>query len=339
MVPTFANQATGWITSLDNTATAQLIAGVLAQDDCAVFRLQGAQDIVLGSDYIRGPKFRLYELGYLNNFDVGYYLATANFSDIAAMGAQPIALLSVVRYPKSMPLNEFKAVIEGIRSGCDAVGARNVGGDIGTAERLILSAAAIGTVEPGHALYRTGALEGDVLCVTGYTGVAGAAQQYLYSLDKESHRLAGELEDTLVQSWKRPRALIKQGRIMSRSGAVTSCQDSSDGLKAAIESLATASKVGFSLYETDLPIAPVVKAVAESLRIQELDLVFGDSVDFQLVFTVAPQNIAALQKEFERSELKFSPIGVATKNPEIILRRRNGTIDALPGEAWRHGIQ
>jgi thiamine-monophosphate kinase len=339
VVPTFANETTDWITSLDNTATAQLIAGVLAQDDCAVFHLEGAQDLVLGSDYIRGPKFRLYELGYLNNFDIGYYLATANFSDVAAMGAQPIALLSVVRYPKSMPLNEFKAVIEGIRSGCDAVGARNVGGDIGTAERLILSAAAIGTVEPGQALYRIGAVEGDILCVTGYTGVAGAAQQYLYSLDGKSCTLPGGIEDILLQSWKRPTALIKQGRVMSRSKIVTSCQDSSDGLKAAIESLATASKVGFLVYEADLPIAPVVRAVAAGLNIQELDLIFGDSVDFQLVFTVAPQNIAALQKEFGRSELAFFPIGVATRSSEVTLHRRDGTNGALPGEAWRHAIE
>ncbi len=56
---------------------------------CSSVSVEGAQEIVLGSDYVRGPKFRLYELGYLDDHDVGYYLAMANFSDIAAMGGAP----------------------------------------------------------------------------------------------------------------------------------------------------------------------------------------------------------------------------------------------------------
>lgn len=98
----FADQAKGWSTRLSEGEQTDLLVGADAQDDCAVFRIQGTQDLVLGSDYVRGPKFRLYELGYLNDYDIGYYLAMANFSDIAAMGAQPIALLSVIRYPRTM---------------------------------------------------------------------------------------------------------------------------------------------------------------------------------------------------------------------------------------------
>src|ERR1700677_1411344 len=95
VIPELADESEGWQASLANGADARLIAGALAQDDCAIFQLRGDQDLVLGSDYVRGSKFHLYELGYLSNFDIGYYLAMANFSDIAAMGAQPIALLSV----------------------------------------------------------------------------------------------------------------------------------------------------------------------------------------------------------------------------------------------------
>ena len=128
VAPTFADESEGWEAELNNGSVAKLIAGVLAQDDCAVFGLRGSQDLVLGSDYIRGSQFRLYELGFLDNFDIGYYLASANFSDIAAMGAQPIALLSVIRYPKAMPDSEFQRILQGIQAACKEVGARNVGG-------------------------------------------------------------------------------------------------------------------------------------------------------------------------------------------------------------------
>lgn len=337
IVPTFADESEGWETSLANGANAKLIAGVLAQDDCAIFQLHGDQDLVLGSDYVRGSKFRLYELGYLDNFDIGYYLAMANFSDIAAMGAQPVALLSVIRYPKDLPDEEFEAVIKGIQSGCLEVGARNVGGDIGTAERIILSAAAIGVIEPGTALQRKGARDGDILCITGYTGIAGAAQKYFYDLEEGEHDFPSEVENRLISAWRRPQALIRQGRLLSSSKMVTSCQDSSDGLKAAIESLATASGVGFMVEEHKIPIAPVVEAVCKLRNLDPLQIIFGDSVDFQLVFTVSPAKVTELDEMFRAANLELFQIGKATRDPEVYIVSQDGTSSPLPGEAWRHG--
>jgi thiamine-monophosphate kinase len=332
----FADQAEGWFTRLDGGEKAELVAGADAQDDCAVFRMHGSQELVLGSDYVRGAKFRLYELGYLTDYDVGYYLAMANFSDIAAMGAQPLALLSVVRYPRSMPDDDFKSVVQGIRDACDVVGAPNVGGDIGTAERLILSGSAIGVVEPGRSLLRRGARVGDRLCVTGFTGLAAAAQQYFGNLDVGGTRLPVAGEERLLAAWKRPQALIRQGRCLSASGVVTSCQDSSDGLKAGIQSLAAHSGVGFIVEETELPVADLVTEIAELSGSAAVDMILGDSVDFQLIFTVAPEDVPPLRDRFQAEGLSFFEIGSATADLRVGLRRRGGTIEELPGVAWRH---
>lgn len=334
--PLFADQRAGWSTRLAGGEHTRLLAGADAQDDCAVFRLDGAQELVLGSDYVRGPKFRLYELGYLDDYDVGYYLAMANFSDIAAMGAQPIALLSVIRYPRTMPDAAFRSVVEGIRAACDQVGAPNVGGDIGTAERLILSASAVGVVEPGRSLRRDGARPGDRLCVTGHTGVAAAAQKYFGVLDSGDTRLPVPHEERLLAAWKRPRALVPQGRLLSGSGAVTSCQDSSDGLKAGVQSLAVRSDVGFVVDEDALPVADLVTEIAALGDIDPVGLILGDSVDFQLIFTVAPDGIDRLRAAFAARDLTFFEIGEATEERRVVLRRRDGTDTGLPGTAWRH---
>jgi thiamine-monophosphate kinase len=61
--------------AVSETASAQLLEGADAQDDCAVFRLDGSQELVVGSDYVRGPKFRMYKFGLLNEYDLGYYVA------------------------------------------------------------------------------------------------------------------------------------------------------------------------------------------------------------------------------------------------------------------------
>ncbi|RCG31531.1 thiamine-phosphate kinase [Sphaerisporangium album] len=335
----FAGQSKNWSTRLSGGEEVELKVGADAQDDCAVFHLDGQQDIVLGSDYVRGAKFMLYELGHLNEYDVGYYLAMANFSDIAAMGANPIALLSVIRYPRTMTDDTFRAVINGINDACDRVGAPNVGGDIGTAERLILSGAAVGVIESGRALLRSGARPGDRLCVTGYTGIAAAAQKYFGVLKPEGASVEDEKERLLLSSWQRPLARIQEGRCLSTSGCVTSCQDTSDGLKATIESISTSSNVGFVVDERAIPVSDLVAAVSALPGAPPTaDLIFGDSVDFQLTFTVQPTELERLRQMFRGTGLSFHEIGWATEDPAVLLRRASGAMETLPGSPWRHNI-
>jgi len=331
IVPLFGHQLDDFdqVTWKDQSRV-DLIAGVDAQDDCAVFRFHGDHELVVGSDYVRGPKFRLYEMGYLDEYDLGYYLVAANLSDIAAMGARPIGLLSVVRYPPDMTDEVFRRVLEGIRDACAFAGCLNVGGDIGGAERLILSASALGVCPAGGSLLRTGAKPGDAICLTAPTGFAGAAMAYLRAGIPDD-RIDEEYLETLLASWRRPEARVASGLALSGSGVVTSCQDTSDGLKAALEGVAQAGSVGVEVYERKLPVPAAVTAVAEHLDLDPLAIVLGDSVDFELVFTVPADRLDALTRR-----LDFSEIGVVTEDRNVVLVREDGTRAGLPGKAWRH---
>lgn len=320
---------------LSDQTTATLTAGVDAQDDCAVFRMTGEQELVVGSDYVRGPKFRMYEMGLLNDYDVGYYLVAANVSDVAAMGARPIGVVSVVRYPPDMTDETFAEVMHGIRDACDQFAAPNVGGDIGGAERLILSGTALGVCRPGHALYRHGARPGDVVCLTGPTGIAGAAMSYFRSGTTSTH-VEENFRDVLLASWTRPQARVLEGVCLGESGLVSSCQDTSDGLKAALESIAEASGVGIVVTETQVPLTPEVIAVAECLDIPAETFVFGDSVDFELVFSIRRADLDSLRNLFDTHGLTFFPIGEVTSAPDVTLRKADGARTPLPGVAWRH---
>lgn len=316
-------------------SSVSLIADAASQDDCAIFRIDEPVDIVASSDYVRGPKFHLYELGLLDEYDLGYYLATANFSDVAAMGARPIGLLSVVRYPKTMSDSTFEMVLSGIRDSCASVDAPNVGGDIGSAERLILSATALGVCPQNRALVRTGAEEGDAIYITGATGVAGAALQY-FSADKIDPTVEQEYRWNLLSSWKRPAAKIRHGMLLGRLGTTTSCIDTSDGLKAAIDTLTSRSRLGARILESAIPVRPEVAAVATHLQREPLNIVFGDSVDFQLAFTVRSENhdeFLSFLEEFEEKPIK---LGVITREPNVWLERLDGSLTPLPGQPWRH---
>lgn len=226
--------------------------------------------------------------------------------------------------------------MQGIHAACTDVGAPNVGGDIGTAERLILSAAAVGVVESGRSLLRSGARPGDRLCVSGHTGIAASAQQYFGHLDVAGARVSAAKEAALLAAWKRPQALVDYGRCLSTSARVTSCQDSSDGLKAGIQSIAALSDVGFVVDEGALPVADIVAEIAELSGSDLTSLILGDSVDFELVFTAAPEDVPALREMVQARGLDLFEIGTATEALDVVLRRRDGSLSELPGRAWRH---
>jgi thiamine-monophosphate kinase len=119
---------------------------------------------------------------------------------------------------------------------------------------------------------------------------------------------------------------------------VTSCQDTSDGLKAGVQSLAAASGVGFVVEENALPVADIVTEVAGLTEGDLTSVILGDSVDFQLVFTVAEDGASRLSKIFADAGLQFFDIGYATEELHVRLRRAHGREEELPGAPWRHAI-
>jgi thiamine-monophosphate kinase len=316
-------------------SSATLLAGADAQDDCAVFGLQGEQDLVVGSDYVRGPKFRLFEYGLLNEYDLGYYLVAANVSDIAAMGAQPIGLLSVVRYPPTMTDVTFQEVMQGIHDACRKFKTPNVGGDIGGAERLILSATALGVCRSGGSLLRSGAQVGDLVCLTGPTGKAGAAMAY-FRAGKTEENIEKSHRADLLAGWTRPQARVSAGIVLGKSGVVTSCQDTSDGLKATLECIASASNKGISVLERQLKISEAVKDVCQLLELDPIATTMGDSVDFELVFTVSEDDYELLRKQLEDTNSDIHPIGIVSADRGVHLETSSGQRKPLPGKAWRH---
>jgi thiamine-monophosphate kinase len=320
---------------LDNGSTATNILGVSDQDDCSAYSLSGEQTLVFGSDYVRGPKFSLYENGHIGNYDIGWYLAGANLSDIAAMGAKPLGLTSVVRYPREMPENEFAQVMRGIRDCCREHGTQNVGGDIGTAERLILCGSAIGVVEPGGLLRRSRAAPGQVVILTGSTGLAGAAMKYGSRYTPEQSEQCSEFQ-RLITKWRRVQPRFGHARILSRFGAeVGACVDTSDGLRGALEEVCKRSSVGIVIEDSLVPRDPGVELLAGILGLDVLETIFGDSVDFELLATVSEQAWPLIREALQSEGLAVHMIGTVIEGDTSKLQA-NGMLSSIPGTAWRH---
>lgn len=309
-------------------------------DDCAVYDLPGNLSLLVGMDFVRGTGFKLFQEKYLNYFDIGYYLVVANLSDIAAMGGAPIGLTTVVRYPASLEDADFIQVIEGIKEAASYYHTPIVGGDIGGYEEMVLAASAFGIADRNTYLKRRGTLEGDVLCLTGSIGLASTALVYFTRARSGEFSLAEEEEQLLLNSWRRPVARIAEGLALARSGTVHACQDVSDGLKATIDQLGQASTISFEIYEAQLPVHPVTTKVASFLQVDPLAVALGASVDFQLLFTVAPQDLPIVEAALQALSCPCHVIGrtIAASETSRLLRR-DGGISAIPGTAWDQQVE
>ncbi len=305
-------------------------------DDCAVYDLPGNLSLVVGMDFIRGTKFTLFREKYLNYFDIGYYLVIANLSDVAAMGATPIGLTTVVRYPDTLKDADFAEIIQRIKEAASLYHTPIVGGDIGGYVEVVLAATAFGIAESGKYLKRRGTVETDVLCVTGYLGLPSTALVYFTRAKPAGLNLPDDEEEMLLRSWKRPIAHIAEGVALASLGIVHACQDVSDGGKATIGQLASTSRVSFEIYEESLPIHPVTLKVAHYLKVDPVALALSVSVDFQLMFTVPKICFEQVRETFQDipgSSLFLLGIAIPESVPSRLVRR-SGTISPIPGTAW-----
>ncbi len=314
------------------------VIGLPHLDDCAVIALPGEYDLVVGTDFIRGPAFDLFAQAHmLTWFDLGYFLVGANLSDIAAMGATPIGVLDVVRYDERMTEADAIDCIKGMQQACAAAGCALLGGDTGGYTVPVLSASALGYCPKGRCLLRSNGRPDDVLMLAGYTGVAGAARGY-FSSRLGARGLAVEQQTHLLDAWRRPVPQLVQGQLLVREQLSRCAIDTSDGLKAAIQQIAASSHLQARIDLTSIPIDPVVKQVAHLAGVSPYDLALSDSPDFRLVFTVSRQDADRVLRTFRGNGWPLWAIGRLVTTDSVSHAGTAVTEDGgnLPGIPWDH---
>ena len=166
--------------------------------------------------------------------DIGGKAAARNLADVAAMGATPVALLVGLATPGDLPVAWARDLVSGITAECARTGATVVGGDVSSADTIMLAVTALGDLAGREPVTRAGARPGDLLAVTGVLGHAAAGLALLG---------AGLAEPAaLVRAYRWPRPPYQAGPEAAALGA-TSMIDISDGLVADTGHVAQASGV------------------------------------------------------------------------------------------------
>ncbi|MEA1869752.1 MAG: thiamine-phosphate kinase [Euryarchaeota archaeon] len=243
-------------------------------EDCAVIDLADSEYLVATTDMFHRTTDFPEEM---SAWQIGWMSAAGTLSDIAAMGAHPCGLLISMGLP-DLPPAFVESMIEGMSACARECGTAIIGGDTDSHQELTISGTALGRVRKDQILRRRGAQVGDLVCVTGHLGTAGAGMRAL--------ELGVAADDPVaVKTLFEPTPRIAEGIRLAESKAVTSMMDNSDGLSESLYQLAEVNGCGFTIQADSLPVLPVLDTG------KDLELALYAGGDFELLFTVAPERL------------------------------------------------
>lgn len=300
-------------------------------DDCALIRIKPGEEIAITTDLsIAGRHFRL---EWHPPEVVGHRTLARGLSDIAAMGARPVAAFLSLGLPRELTLKKGNRPpwIDGFLDGFLALAAKHktplAGGDLAQSPLAAADIVLVGAVPRAKALLRSGARPGDLLYVTGALGGAAAGLDQLKKRNPKTpsrDAKASNPGDGLAQHlWPQPR--IPQGLWLSRRGAATAAIDISDGLSTDLDHLCVESEVSAEVVAASLPVYPGA-SLEEALHGGE---------DYELLFSATagtriPRRIA---------NVPVTPIGRIVKaralQPRIVLLTSTGR-QPLSCRGWQH---
>ena len=293
-------------------------------DDCALLAPSPGHQIAISSDML--VEDRHFFAGADPRM-LGHKSLAVNLSDLAAMGARPVAFTLALSLPKADP-----AWLEGFSSGlfalADAHDCELIGGDT-TKGPLNICITVFGELRPGHALRRAAARAGDDIWISGTLGDARLALAGYWkelALDPSLHERAA-----LRMHMPSPRVAL--GMALARVPIAHAALDISDGLVGDLGHILAASQVGATLDADALPAGPVLARQAIALR-RRFTAAGGD--DYELCFTAPVENREAVLEAGRESGTAVTRVGRIEAEPGLRLVDAEGKPLDLGLKGWDH---
>lgn len=275
-------------------------------DDCAVLSYPNSEVLVTTDMLMEGVHF---DLTYIDLEHLGYKSAMVNISDIFAMNGTPRQLTVSLAVSKRFTVEDMEQFYNGLRLACDKWHVDIVGGDTTSSYTgLAISITCIGETKKEDIVYRNGAKETDLICVSGDLGAAYMGLQLLereksvyYSQVDEAKRkgdkkalesLAQFQPDFAGKEYLLQRQLRTEARgdIIEKLRAAgirpTAMMDISDGLSSELMHICKQSHVGCRIFEKQIPIDYQTAVMAEELNMNVTTCALNGGEDYELLFTI-----------------------------------------------------
>ena len=304
-------------------------------DDAAVLSYPSDKQVLVTTDILlEGVHF---DLTYVPLKHFGYKAAAVNFSDIYAMNGTPRQITVTLGVSKRFSVEDMEQLYAGIRLACEVYGVDVVGGDTTSSlTGLTISITCIGEADADKVVYRNGAKETDLICVSGDLG---AAYMGLQLLEREKAVLRGNTDmqpdfsgkEYLLERQLKPEARKDIIQKLAEAGIrPTAMMDISDGLSSELMHICKQSHAGCRIYEEHIPIDYQTAVMAEEFNMNLTTCALNGGEDYELLFTVPIADHERVQ-DIEGIRL----IGHITK-PELgcALITRDGQEFELKAQGW-----
>jgi thiamine-monophosphate kinase len=303
-------------------------------DDAAVIDYKGKKMVVSTDMLVEGVHF---DLAYVPLKHLGFKAVSVNVSDIYAMNAIPRQITVSIAMSNRFSVEAMEEFYAGMMLACHKHKVDIVGGDTTTNKSgLVISITAIGEADEDELVYRDGAKEGDLLCVTGDLGAAYVGLQLLErekQIFMESPGVQPDLEgnDYILERQLKPEArkdipvLLKKLEVKP-----TSMIDVSDGLASEILHLCTQSSTGCNLYEEKIPIDPSTYNMAREFNLDPTVCALSGGEDYELLFTIDQSDFPKI-----KANPDITVIGHMTASKDgVNLITKGGTSHPLTAQGW-----
>ena len=323
-------------------------------DDCAVLHYPDSEVLITTDMLMEGVHF---DLTYIDLQHLGWKSAMVNISDIFAMNGTPRQMTVSLALSKRFTVEDIEQFYSGLRMACEKWGVDIVGGDTTSSYTgLAISITCIGEARKEDIVYRNGAKETDLICVSGDLGAAYMGLQLLerekavyYQMVEEAKRKAtttpdgspsGLIPDFQPASAGKEYLLQRQLKTEARGDIIqrlreagirpTAMMDISDGLSSELLHICKQSNVGCRIFEKQIPIDYQTAVMAEELNMNVTTCALNGGEDYELLFTVP---IGDHEKIQDLEDVRL--IGHITK-PELghVLVTRDDQEFELKAQGW-----
>lgn len=304
-------------------------------DDAAVIKYDNNKSTLVSTDMlVEGVHF---DLTYAPLKHLGYKAITVNLSDICAMNGTPKQVTVSIAASNRFSVEALEELYAGMLYACKRYKVDLVGGDTtSSTSGLIISITAIGEAKPEDIVYRNGAKEKDLVCVTGDLGGAYMGLQILERekfVFKDNPQLQPDLEgnDYILERQLKPEARIDIIELFkSLDIKPSSMIDVSDGLASELMHLCTQSGVGCELYEDKIPLDPQTFDRAREFSLDPTVCALSGGEDYELLFTLPMSEYDKIKNLPD-----FTIIGhITPKSSGLNLIAKAGTSHPITAQGW-----
>jgi len=303
-------------------------------DDAAVLSFDGKQVLISTDLLLEGIHF---DLAYMPLMHLGYKAVQVNLSDIYAMNGVATQITVSLGLSSKFPLEAVEELYKGIELACNKFNIDVIGGDTSSSKQgLIISITSIGFADKKDVCYRSGAKDGDLLCVSGDLGGAYVGLQILErekQIFLENPNIQPDLEgkDYIIERQLKPEGRRDIVDLLSQMELLpTAMIDISDGLASEILHICEQSGVGCTIYEDKLPIDPMTYETARELGLDPTVCALNGGEDYELLFTINQADYEKLKHDVD-----ITVIGHMTdKNSGAKMISKSNVVHELKAQGW-----